>query len=129
MSENYDPFGLTQKEKQNELILLTLAVISFIVIGMGIYYQNRNIDHDDILTPLLFGIYGFFFLILGQNGIKGGNLTAKWYSFLIPGLSKKDEHPDEVDTRKKRLVKIIGKVSLVMAVIMFVFCIVTVIRS
>lgn len=76
-------FQLDKKEKTQEWILLSLSIVSFLIIGKGVYNQYHNIDQDEILIPLILIIYAGIFLLYGINGITKGNLTAKWTPFFI----------------------------------------------
>lgn len=80
-------FHLSYKEKRIEIILLILAVVTFIIIGKGIYNEKNNINQDNILLPLIMFLYGIFFLIYSFNGLSKGELIGKWTPFyLVPLL-------------------------------------------
>ena len=76
-------FELDRKEKQQEYLLLTFAILSFLIIAKGVYNQYHNIDQDYILIPLITAIYGSYFLIYGINGFTKGNLIRKWTPFFV----------------------------------------------
>ncbi|HKZ68275.1 MAG TPA: hypothetical protein VJ111_18030 [Chitinophagaceae bacterium] len=80
-------FELDPNEKKQEWLLLSLAILVFLIIIKGVYNQQYNIDQDRILLPLLFFIGGTFFFIYGLNGLGKGNLTPKWTPFLIFQIS------------------------------------------
>ena len=73
---------LSKKERKLELILILIALLSFIVIGFGIYFENNNIDKDHILIPMVMGIYLIFFGILAFNGLSNGQLIKRWGSII-----------------------------------------------
>jgi hypothetical protein len=76
-------FILTKTEKKLELFLIFIAILSFSVIGFGIYFQNNNINKDYILVPTIVGLYIIFFGIYAYNGLSDANLIKKWTPFSI----------------------------------------------
>jgi hypothetical protein len=79
-------FILTKTEKKLELFLIFIAILSFSVIGFGIYFQNNNINKDYILVPTIVGLYIIFFGIYAYNGLTDANLIKKWTPFSIYDL-------------------------------------------
>jgi len=73
---------LSKRERKLELILILAALSSFTVIGFGIYFENKNIDHDQILIPMVMGFYLIFLGILAFNGLNNGHLIKRWGSFI-----------------------------------------------
>jgi hypothetical protein len=79
-------FILTKTEKKLELFLIFIAILSFSVIGFGIYFQNNNINKDYLLVPTIVGLYIIFFGIYAYNGLSDANLIKKWTPFSIYDL-------------------------------------------
>jgi hypothetical protein len=79
-------FILTKTEKKLELFLIFIAILSFSVIGFGIYFQNNNINKDYLLVPTIVGLYIIFFGIYAYNGLTDANLIKKWTPFSIYDL-------------------------------------------
>ena len=110
-------FILTKTEKKLELFLIFIAILSYSVIGFGIYFQNNNINKDYILVPTIVGLYIIFFGIYAYNGLSDANLIKKWTPFSIYDLIiwivsriKKDE---------KKVEKI---ADMIMSLIAILFC-------
>ncbi len=110
-------FILTKTEKKLELFLIFIAILSFSVIGFGIYFQNNNINKDYLLVPTIVGLYIIFFGIYAYNGLSDANLIIKWTPFSIYDLIiwivsriKKDE---------KKVEKI---ADMIMSLIAILFC-------
>jgi len=110
-------FILTKTEKKLELFLIFIAILSFSVIGFGIYFQNNNINKDYILVPTIVGLYIIFFGIYAYNGLTDANLIKKWTPFSIYDLIiwivsriKKDE---------KKVEKI---ADMIISIIVILFC-------
>lgn len=110
-------FILTKTEKKLELFLIFIAILSFSVIGFGIYFQNNNINKDYLLVPTIVGLYIIFFGIYAYNGLSDANLIKKWTPFSIYDLIiwivsriKKDE---------KKVEKI---ADMIMSLIAILFC-------
>ena len=57
-------FELEPKEKKQEWLLFTLAILFCLTIVTGIYYQVQNKDHDNVLIPLFFILGSCFFLFV-----------------------------------------------------------------
>jgi hypothetical protein len=110
-------FILTKTEKKLELFLIFIAILSFSVIGFGIYFQNNNINKDYLLVPTIVGLYIIFFGIYAYNGLTDANLIKKWTPFSIYDLIiwivsriKKDE---------KKVEKI---ADMIISIIVILFC-------
>jgi hypothetical protein len=110
-------FILTKTEKKLELFLIFIAILSFSVIGFGIYFQNNNINKDYLLVPTIVGLYIIFFGIYAYNGLTDANLIKKWTPFSIYDLIiwivsriKKDE---------KKVEKI---ADMIISIIAILFC-------
>lgn len=69
---------LTKTEKILQSFLLVSSLLSFVVIGFGVYFQNNNIDKDHLLVPILLSFWLIFFGILFYNGLRNGNLIKRW---------------------------------------------------
>ena len=74
---------LTKTELKLQLFLILCSLLSFVVIGFGVYFQNNNIDKDYLLVPILLSFWFVFFGIVVYNGLKNGNLIKKWTPFYI----------------------------------------------
>ncbi len=74
---------LTKTELKLQLFLILSSLLSFVVIGFGVYFQNNNIDKDYLLVPILLSFWFVFFGIFVYNGTKNGNLIKKWTPFYI----------------------------------------------
>ena len=74
---------LTKVELKLQLFLILSSLLSFVVIGLGVYFQNKNIDKDYLLVPFLLSFWFVFFGIFVYNGMKNGNLIKKWTPFYI----------------------------------------------
>ena len=112
-------FILTKTEKKLELFLIFIAILSFSVIGFGIYFQNNNINKDYLLVPTIVGLYIIFFGIYAYNGLSDANLIKKWTPFSIYDLIiwivsriKKDE---------KKVEKIADMIMSLIAILFFFF--------
>lgn len=77
---------LTKTEIKLEYFLIFIGILSFSVIGFGIYFQNNNINKDYLLVPILVGIYIIFFGTIAYNGLTDANLIKKWTPFSIYDL-------------------------------------------
>lgn len=113
---------LTKTEKKLELFLIFIGLLSFIVIGFGIYFQNNNIDKDYLLVPILFAIYIVFFGMYAYNGLTDANLIKKWTPtmyLLILWIVKK------INTNEQKVEKItiitISLISILFCLILIVF--------
>jgi hypothetical protein len=89
---------LTKTEKKLEYFLIFIGILSFSVIGFGIYFQNNNIDKDYLLVSTYFGLSSIFFGTYAYNGLTDANLIKKWPPFSIydiiiwtVSINKKDE--------------------------------------
>ncbi len=76
-------FELDSKEKKQEWLMLTFAILGFLTIAKGVYNQYYKIDQDYILVPLLMTMFSGYFFVYGINGLTKGNLTPKWTPFFI----------------------------------------------
>lgn len=74
---------LTKSELKLQFYLILSALLSFIVIGIGVYFQNKNIDKDYLLVPILLSLWFVFFGIFAYNGLNNGALIKKWTPFYI----------------------------------------------
>lgn len=114
---NKKDFPLTGYEEKLEWILLIIALISFVIIGLGMYYQNSNGNISLTLVPLLFFVFGTFFILLGYNGLKRGNLLPKWMPFFFNSPRAFIENrtvQDELTVRK------FGAINLSLGVLLYI---------
>jgi len=107
---------LTKEEQKLEWFLIFIAILSFCVIALGVYFQNSNINKDYLLVPVLLGIYIIFFGIHIYNGIRGGNLLKKWasifmYDIIFWIVSKNN-------TYRQKAEKITNKIILIIAILL-----------
>jgi hypothetical protein len=117
-------FILTKTEKKLELFLIFIGILSFSVIGFGIYFQNNNINKDYLLVPTIVGLYIIFFGTYAYNGLTDANLIKKWTPFSIYDLIiwivsriKKDE---------KKVEKI---ADMIISLIAILFCLILLILA
>ena len=116
-------FELEPKEKKQEWLLLTLAILFFITIAIGIYYQSRNKDHDEILIPLFFILGSCFFLVYSFNAFDKGNLIQKWtpfYIYKILFFLRKRLGSSTDDNAKRFTIKLLGIVGLIISIGLFI---------
>lgn len=116
-------FSLDAKEKKQEWLLLVSAVVSFMIIGKGVYNQYHHIDQNNILIPLLTVMYTCFFFVYGFNAFTTGNLTPKWTPFFIYQVTcvliKKIGSTTQ-DRAKIIAIKILGTIALIIALGLFI---------
>ena len=115
-------FELDQKEKKQEWLLLTLAILFFITIAIGIYYQSSNKDHDEILVPLFFILGSCFYLVYSINAFGKGNLIQKWtpfYIYKILFFLRKRLGSSTDDNAKRFAIKFLGIVGLIISIGLF----------
>lgn len=114
LSKPVTPHTLNRREVRLEWVLVAIVVLSFALIGAGIYYQNRGISHDNVLVPLLFLLYSIFFFLIGYNGITGGAILPKWFGSFFPDKQKLKPG--------NKLVINVGKVTVGLAILLFILC-------
>lgn len=107
-------YNLTPAERRIEWLLLVIALLSFAVVGKGIYNQSTGINQDSVLTPILFVLYGVFFLIIALNALSQRSLVRKWMPFFF---KKKETTPGTPDNSAKR----VGWILLFVSIVLFVF--------
>ncbi len=74
---------LSKTEQKLEYLILFIGILSFCVIALGVYYQNKKINKDYLLVLILSAIYIIIFGIYAYNGLRGGNLIKRWTPFFI----------------------------------------------
>ncbi|WP_295337154.1 hypothetical protein [Flavobacterium sp.] len=74
---------LTKTELKLQLFLILSLLLSFGVIGIGVYFQNKQIDKDYLLVPILLFFWFIHFGIVVFDGLKNGNLIKRWTPFYI----------------------------------------------
>lgn len=121
-------FQLNSKEKKQEWLMLTFAILSFVIIAKGIYNQYYKIDQDYILVPLYALICSGFFLIYGINAFTKGNLTAKWtprYIFQIVCFLTKTIGSITQEKARNFSIKLLGSLGLIISAGLFVIAIIS----
>jgi uncharacterized membrane protein len=116
-------FELEPKEKKQEWLLLTLAILFFLTVATGIYYQSRNKDHDNILIPLFFILGSCFFLVYSINAFGKGNLIQKWtpfYIYKILFFLTKRLSSSADDNAKRFAIKFLGVIALIISIALFI---------
>lgn len=119
-------FELDPKEKKQELLMLTFAILAFATVAKGLYNQYHNIDQDHILVPLLMTMFGGYFLVYGINGLTKGNLTPKWTPFYIFGIVQfLAKRIGSITQDKARIfsTKLLGTLGLIVSIVIFTFAI------
>ena len=81
--KNREMFPLTSNEKILREILRSLLIIIFSIILIGILNQNRGIDHDYILVPLVSTVAEIFCILYIINAFTAGNLVRRWANDLL----------------------------------------------
>jgi len=77
---------LNSLEKRQEIFLLVLIILVFVVVGIGIYFQTNDISRDFILVPLFGLLLVSYFVIYSWNAFTTGTLTKKWTPAYLYGL-------------------------------------------
>jgi len=125
-------FELESKEKKQEWLLLTLAILCCLTIAVGVYYQLQNKDHDKVLIPLFFILGGCFFLIYAINAFGNGNLIQKWtpaYIFKILLFLTKRPTSLTPDHAKRFVIRLLGTIGLIVSTGLFITVIISIERS
>jgi type IV secretory pathway component VirB8 len=125
-------FDLDADEKRLEWVLLALFVLFAVIIATGVYSQLHGINYDRFLIPAFFLISGTFFTFYGSNGLKKGNLIAKWTPFYLYGLlkfllSKPGSMKAERAARFSK--RILGISGFLIAIICFSFAILVIVKQ
>jgi len=119
-----DYFNLEPKEKRQEWILLITAILFFLTILTGVYYQyHHNASHDVVLTPLFFLLGSCFFGVYSTNAFKNGNLVQKWtpaYIFDSLLFLKQKIHATNKEGAKSFVTKLLGVFGLLIAAALFI---------
>ena len=76
--KNRDIFPLTSNEKILREILRSLGVIIISIILIGISNQNRGVNQDYILVPLVYTVAEIFCILYIINAFTTGNLVRRW---------------------------------------------------
>ncbi len=112
-------FELGPKEKKQEWLLLTLAILFCLTIAAGIYFQAQKKDHDNVLVPIFFILGGCFFLVYSINALGKGNLIQKWtpaYIFKILFFLTKKLTSYTPDRAKRLVIKLLGIIGLIISI-------------
>lgn len=119
-------FQLNPKEKKQESLMLTFAILSFVIIAKGIYNQYYKIDQDYILVPMYAAICSGFFFIYGMNAFTQGNLTPKWTPhYIFPAICFLTKTIGSMTKEKARnfSIKLLGTLGLLISAGLFVIAI------
>ena len=125
-------FELEPKEKKQEWLLLTLAILCCLIIAVGVYYQLQNKDHNKVLIPLFFILGGCFFLTYSINAFGNGNLTQKWtpaYIFKILLFLAKRLISPIPGNAKTFVIRLLGTTGLIASIVLFITAIISMERS
>ena len=76
--KNREMFPLTSNEKILREILRSLLLIIFSIILIGILNQNRGVNQDYILVPLVYTVAEIFCILYIINAFTTGNLVRRW---------------------------------------------------
>ena len=76
--KNRDIFPLTSNEKILREILRSLGVIIISIILIGISNQNRGVNQDYILVPLVYTVAEIFCILYIINAFTTGRLVRRW---------------------------------------------------
>ena len=76
--KNREMFPLTSNEKILREILRSLLLIIFSIIFIGISNQNRGVNQDYILVPLICTVAEIFCILYISNAFTAGNLVRRW---------------------------------------------------
>ena len=101
-------FELDPREKRQEWLLLTLAILLCLIVVIGIYFQTHDKDYDNILVPIFLIIVSCYFLVLSINAFEKGNLVQKWtpaYIFKILLFFTKKLMPSTADNARRFVIK------------------------
>ena len=81
-------FKLESWEKKLEGVLICIVLCIFTSVSFDMYFLHFNIDIPPILLPMLSIFSLIFFLLLGINGLKSGNLVLRWtpYNWLLRSI-------------------------------------------
>ena len=125
-------FELDPTGKKQEWYLLILAILFCLTIAAGIYCQEHQKDHDNILVPLFFILGGCFFLVYGINAFTKENLTQKWtpaYIFKILLFLAKRFTSSPEKNAKRMVVRFLGISALMISTVSFVTAIISIVRN
>ena len=121
--KNRNMFPLTSNEKILREILRSLGLIIFSIIFKGILNQNRGIDQDYILVPLVSTVAEIFCILYIINAFTTGNLVRRWandsirtsvFNFIKNKKQTSDEKTLELTTKAFGI-----KMIAVLAVVIF----------
>lgn len=115
---------LTKKEQKLEWIILAIALLSFAIIGKGVYNETHSINQDYILLPILLLTYALFFSLLGSNAFFEGNVLRKWMPFLFLGIKQASSGSLTEKSKSFKYAKILGFVNLFIGGILFILAVI-----
>ena len=124
-------FELEPKEKKQEWLLLTLAILCCLTIAVGVYYQLQHKDHNKVLIPLFFILGGCFFFVYTINAFGNGNLIQKWtpaYIFKFLLFLTKRLASLTLDNAKRFVIRFLGTISLILSMGLFITAIISMTR-
>ena len=106
--KNREMFPLTPNEKILREILRSLILIIFSIILIGISNQNRGVNQDYILVPLVSTVAEIFCILYIINAFTTGNLVRRWandsirtsvFNFIQNKKNTSDEKTLELTTK------------------------------
>lgn len=111
-------FELGRNEKYQDWMLLTFVIFSCLTIAAGVYFQLRQIDHNNFFIPLFYILGTCFLLTYCFNALNQGHLIEKWtpsyifkaFFFMTRKLFPSEDRPILVVTR------LLGFVGLTIAI-------------
>ena len=115
---------LTKAELKLQLFLILSSLLSFVVIGFGVYFQNKNIDKDYLLVPFLLSFWFVFFGIFVYNGMKKGNLIKKWtpvyiYNSVFWIVTKINSNKEKTEIITKQIIALFALVFYLIILLSF----------
>jgi hypothetical protein len=121
-------FELGRNEKHQDWLLLTFAVFCCLTIAAGVYFQLRQIDHNNFFIPLFYFLASCFLLTYCFNALNQGHLIEKWtpsyiyksFSFLTVKF---------FPSADKAVTRLLGIVSLAIALGLFVKAIIIISKA
>lgn len=125
-------FELDHQEKKLEWLILFTAILVFLTVIVGVYFQSHGINHDNILIPLFFFLVTCFFLFYSINAFTKGHLVRKWtpwYVFSILLFLKKKLSSSPTHTAEKFVIKLLGTCGLIISAALFGLTILIIVRG
>lgn len=103
-------FHLSKGEKQIEVLLFAIAIISFITVIIRIYSENNGFNIDYLLAPSLFACYAVFFGILTYLGFNKRDMFIKWsypiFSIILLIITKATKNDNKAKVISLKIISI-----------------------